>query len=83
MRLLVYFTSADNFLLSAALDGGTQVMVFVWSFAVGGASGSAVPFPNWALVSPNLFLKLHGSLIDSIFFFADRTRLVILTIVND
>ncbi|KAI0315884.1 OPT oligopeptide transporter [Amylostereum chailletii] len=38
-----------NFLLSAALDGGTQVMVFVWSFAVGGASGKAVPFPNWGL----------------------------------
>lgn len=38
-----------NFLLSAALDGGTQVMVFVWSFAVGGASGKAVDFPNWAL----------------------------------
>jgi OPT family small oligopeptide transporter len=38
-----------NFLLSAALDGGTQIMVFVWSFAVGGAGGTAIPFPNWAL----------------------------------
>ncbi|TFY51641.1 hypothetical protein EVJ58_g10458 [Rhodofomes roseus] len=38
-----------NFLLSAALDGGTQIMVFVYSFAVGGASGKAVAFPNWAL----------------------------------
>ncbi|KAI0691079.1 OPT oligopeptide transporter [Cerioporus squamosus] len=38
-----------NFLLSAALDGGTQIMVFVYSFAVGGASGTATPFPNWAL----------------------------------
>ncbi|TFK88965.1 OPT oligopeptide transporter [Polyporus arcularius HHB13444] len=38
-----------NFLLSAALDGGTQIMVFVYSFAVGGASGTAVLFPNWAL----------------------------------
>ncbi|KAI0628167.1 OPT oligopeptide transporter [Trametes polyzona] len=38
-----------NFLLSAALDGGTQIMVFVYSFAVGGASGTARPFPNWAL----------------------------------
>jgi hypothetical protein len=38
-----------NFLMSAALDGGTQVMVFVWSFAVGGASGTATPFPTWAL----------------------------------
>ena len=26
-------------------------MVFVYSFAVGGASGTATPMPNWALVS--------------------------------
>lgn len=38
-----------NFLLSAALDGGTQVMVFVFTFAVGGGSGKTVNFPNWAL----------------------------------
>jgi hypothetical protein len=38
-----------NFLLSAALDGGTQVMVFVSTFAVGGGSGKVVPMPNWAL----------------------------------
>lgn len=38
-----------NFLMSAALDGGTQIMVFVYSFAVGGASGKATPFPTWAL----------------------------------
>ncbi|KAH9889084.1 OPT oligopeptide transporter [Cubamyces lactineus] len=38
-----------NFLLSAALDGGTQIMVFVYSFAVGGASGKAIDFPHWAL----------------------------------
>ncbi|KZT69481.1 OPT superfamily oligopeptide transporter [Daedalea quercina L-15889] len=38
-----------NFLLSAALDGGTQIMVFVYSFAVGGASGTAIVFPTWAL----------------------------------
>ncbi|KAJ3727433.1 OPT oligopeptide transporter [Lentinula raphanica] len=38
-----------NFLLSAALDGGTEVMVFVYSFAVGGAGGRVVNFPNWAL----------------------------------
>ncbi|EIN08007.1 OPT oligopeptide transporter [Punctularia strigosozonata HHB-11173 SS5] len=38
-----------NFLLSAALDGGTQVMVFVWTFAVGGGSGTVHPFPTWAL----------------------------------
>ncbi|KAG6907869.1 hypothetical protein DXG01_007083 [Tephrocybe rancida] len=38
-----------NFLMSAALDGGTSVMIFVWTFAVGGGSGTVRPFPNWAL----------------------------------
>ncbi|KAJ7168044.1 OPT oligopeptide transporter [Mycena filopes] len=38
-----------NFLLSAALDGGTSVMIFVFTFAVGGGSGKVVPFPTWAL----------------------------------
>ncbi|KAJ8079375.1 hypothetical protein PM082_021880 [Marasmius tenuissimus] len=38
-----------NFLMSAALDGGTQVMVFVFTFAVGGGSGKVTPFPTWAL----------------------------------
>ncbi|KDR65867.1 hypothetical protein GALMADRAFT_81439 [Galerina marginata CBS 339.88] len=38
-----------NFLLSAALDGGTSVMIFVYTFAVGGGSGKVVPFPTWAL----------------------------------
>ncbi|KAJ6452376.1 OPT oligopeptide transporter [Mycena vitilis] len=38
-----------NFLLSAALDGGTSVMIFVFTFAVGGGSGKVIPFPNWAL----------------------------------
>ncbi|KAJ7093296.1 peptide transporter MTD1 [Mycena belliarum] len=38
-----------NFLLSAALDGGTQVMVFVFTFAVGGGSGKVANMPNWAL----------------------------------
>ncbi|KAF8801788.1 peptide transporter MTD1 [Phlegmacium glaucopus] len=38
-----------NFLLSAALDGGTQVMVFVFTFAVGGGSGKVTSMPNWAL----------------------------------
>ena len=37
-----------NYLVSAALDGGTQVMVFLLSFAVAGASGTARPFPTWA-----------------------------------
>ncbi|KAJ7361567.1 OPT oligopeptide transporter [Mycena albidolilacea] len=38
-----------NFLLSAALDGGTEVMTFVYSFAVGGAGGKTTTFPTWAL----------------------------------
>lgn len=38
-----------NFLLSAALDGGTQIMIFVYTFAVGGGSGKTTPFPTWAL----------------------------------
>ncbi|KAG2157254.1 OPT oligopeptide transporter protein-domain-containing protein [Suillus clintonianus] len=36
-----------NYLVSAALDGGTQVMVFVLSFAVQGAAGAAHLFPEW------------------------------------
>ncbi|CAK1365402.1 unnamed protein product [Cercospora beticola] len=36
-----------NYLLSAALDGGAQVMVFVLTFAVAGGSGTAHPFPTW------------------------------------
>jgi OPT family oligopeptide transporter len=34
-----------NYLVSAALDGGTQVIVFILSFAVDGASGKAINFP--------------------------------------
>ncbi|KAJ4128826.1 hypothetical protein NW768_007345 [Fusarium equiseti] len=37
-----------NYLISAALDGGTQVMVFIATFAVFGGSGKAVAFPEWA-----------------------------------
>ncbi|KAG7090421.1 hypothetical protein E1B28_009540 [Marasmius oreades] len=38
-----------NFLMSAALDGGTSVMVFIYTFAVGGGDGTVRPFPIWAL----------------------------------
>ena len=31
----------------AALDGGTQVMVFILSFAVQGAAGNSHLFPSW------------------------------------
>ncbi|KAJ7650709.1 OPT oligopeptide transporter protein-domain-containing protein [Roridomyces roridus] len=36
-----------NYILSAALDGGSQVILFILSFAVFGASGKAVDFPFW------------------------------------
>ena len=32
---------------SSALDGGTQVMVFILSFAVEGAAGKSHLFPQW------------------------------------
>ena len=34
-----------NYIVSAALDGGTQVMVFILTFAVFGGSGKAYAFP--------------------------------------
>ncbi|KAK6381102.1 hypothetical protein LTR65_001043 [Meristemomyces frigidus] len=37
-----------NYLFSAAMDGGTQVLVFVFTFAVFGGSGKEVDFPTWA-----------------------------------
>jgi len=36
-----------NYIIAAALDGGTQVMVFILSFAVQGAAGNAHLFPSW------------------------------------
>ncbi|PBK87532.1 OPT oligopeptide transporter [Armillaria gallica] len=36
-----------NYLTSAALDGGSQVILFILSFAVFGASNKAVDFPFW------------------------------------
>jgi len=36
-----------NYILGAALDGGTQVMVFILSFAVQGAAGTSHLFPQW------------------------------------
>jgi hypothetical protein len=35
-----------NYILGGALDGGAQVMIFVLSFAVFGASGTERPFPT-------------------------------------
>lgn len=39
--------SQYNYLMSAALDGGSQVIFFILSFAVFGAGGMARPFPTW------------------------------------
>ncbi|KAH7927126.1 OPT superfamily oligopeptide transporter [Leucogyrophana mollusca] len=36
-----------NYIIGAALDGGTQVMVFILSFAVQGAAGTSHLFPPW------------------------------------
>lgn len=36
-----------NYIISGAIDGGTQVMVFILSFAVFGAAGTAHDFPTW------------------------------------
>ncbi|KAJ7352622.1 OPT oligopeptide transporter [Mycena albidolilacea] len=36
-----------NYILCAALDGGSQVILFILSFAVFGASGKAIMFPSW------------------------------------
>ncbi|KAL4789766.1 OPT superfamily oligopeptide transporter [Aspergillus venezuelensis] len=36
-----------NYLIGAALDGGSQLTIFVLSFAVLGASGTERPFPTW------------------------------------
>ncbi|KAF8277921.1 hypothetical protein DL93DRAFT_2234749 [Clavulina sp. PMI_390] len=32
---------------TGAMDGGAQVLVFILSFAVYGASGTSHPFPDW------------------------------------
>lgn len=36
-----------NYLIGAALDGGSQIVIFILSFAVFGAGGKDYPFPNY------------------------------------
>ncbi|GBE83823.1 OPT oligopeptide transporter [Sparassis crispa] len=36
-----------NYIVAAALDGGTQVIMFILNFALFGAAGTAHPFPEW------------------------------------
>jgi len=38
-----------NYLMSAALDGGTQLFVFVATFALFGGAGNAKTMPAWSL----------------------------------
>lgn len=38
-----------NYILGGAFDGGAQVMIFILSFAVFGASGAQRPFPQVSL----------------------------------
>lgn len=40
-----------NYILGGALDGGAQVMIFILSFAVFGASGVSKPFPAVRILS--------------------------------
>jgi hypothetical protein len=47
-----------NYLVSAAMDGGTQVMVFILTFAVAGGSGKAHPMPVWVRIMIPHGLKL-------------------------
>lgn len=36
-----------NYLIGAALDGGSQIVTFILAFAVFGAGGTPHPFPTW------------------------------------
>ncbi len=36
-----------NYILSAAMDGGTQVLVFITTFGLQGGAGKNVPFPKY------------------------------------
>ncbi|KAH9939462.1 OPT oligopeptide transporter [Amylocystis lapponica] len=36
-----------NYIVAAALDGGTQVIMFILNFAIFGAAGTAYTFPQW------------------------------------
>ncbi|KAJ7595934.1 peptide transporter MTD1 [Mycena floridula] len=38
-----------NYIIAAGLDGGTQIMVFVSTFALNGAGAKSVTMPTWAL----------------------------------
>ena len=66
-----------NYILGGALDGGTEVMIFILSYAVFGASGVPKPFPKvsffWfvilrtvLLIRPFFFFSGQGTLLKEI-----------------
>ncbi|KAH9833309.1 OPT oligopeptide transporter [Rhodofomes roseus] len=36
-----------NYLIASAMDAGTQIVIFILNFAIFGAAGNAVAFPEW------------------------------------
>lgn len=46
-RRLPHIYQRYNYLIGAAMDGGSQTVIFILSFAVFGASGKPHPFPTW------------------------------------
>ncbi|PCH35346.1 hypothetical protein WOLCODRAFT_37226, partial [Wolfiporia cocos MD-104 SS10] len=36
-----------NYIIAAAMGGGTQVVIFILNFAIFGAAGQAHVFPSW------------------------------------
>jgi hypothetical protein len=47
-----------NYVLAAAIGGRTELLVFVTTFAVQGASGTAVPFPRTGEMTSGVRLSL-------------------------
>jgi hypothetical protein len=41
------------------MDGGTQVMVFILTFAVAGGSGKAHPMPVWVSITISTVLNVY------------------------
>ena len=59
-------TSADNYIVAGALDGGTQVISFILNLAVFGAVGEGHLFPEW-----------WGNDLSASFLNLDKTRKLI------
>ena len=70
-----------NYILGGALDGGAQVMVFILSFAVFGASGIQRPFPSVRIFLFFYFFWFYLQTISSIFSGQEILLKEILTIV--